>query len=393
MSTISRSPHSAGEHYEFLDALRGIGILGVVLVHSGIQSGQQHALFAIAFTGQRGVQLFYMLSAFMLYLTLESRRTEHFELSNFYIRRFFRIAPLFYLAIIGNILLNGHSLMANGKIGVLGILSGFLFLNGLRPETINSVAIGGWAIAVEMTFYLFVPLLFARIKNLERALALFIGSSIILLPISQWLAHRAVSGVVEQYFAFLWFPVEFPVFVLGVITYFVWKDYMSPVYRQSKERSCVGMERSLSLLLILASVVLYISNLPFTDSKLYLSSFLFLPFILGLSLRPWGLFVNRFTIYLGKISYSIYLCHFFVLLLVGYLLNRLDRLPSHFVSSTLIGKPAGLIAVFVLTLVISIPLCMFTWRWVEQPGIRLGKRWIARREQSAFVSNQSVHTE
>jgi peptidoglycan/LPS O-acetylase OafA/YrhL len=83
MSTISRSPHSAGEHYEFLDALRGIGILGVVLVHSGIQSGQQHALFAIAFTGQRGVQLFYMLSAFMLYLTLESRRTEHFELSNF----------------------------------------------------------------------------------------------------------------------------------------------------------------------------------------------------------------------------------------------------------------------------------------------------------------------
>lgn len=152
-------------HYDYLDALRGIAILGVVLVHSGILSGQQHTLYVIAFTGQRGVQLFYMVSAFTLFMTLDSRRTEQKEISNFFIRRFFRIAPLFYLAIVANLLLYGRSLIIDDKLSALDIISGFLFLHGLCPRTINSVAIGGWSIAVETSFYLLVPMLYYRIRS------------------------------------------------------------------------------------------------------------------------------------------------------------------------------------------------------------------------------------
>ena len=206
-------------HLEYLDALRGIAILGVILVHSAILTGQRHAIFAISFTGQRGVQLFYMVSAFTLFLSLDSGRAEENPWSNFFIRRFFRIAPLFYLAILANLLMHGR-----GDLSNLDILSGFAFLNGLIPKAINSVAIGGWSIAIETSFYALVPLVYSRIKTLPQSIALFLVSSVSLGGISFFLSHRAAS--LSEYFSFLWFPVEFPVFTLGIVAYMTWKQYI-----------------------------------------------------------------------------------------------------------------------------------------------------------------------
>jgi peptidoglycan/LPS O-acetylase OafA/YrhL len=85
-----------------LDSLRGIAILGVVLVHSsrrhdiplpiGAHVGQ------VAFSGQRGVALFFVVSAFTLFLSNDNRKDEHSPVLNFFIRRVFRLAPMFYLA-------------------------------------------------------------------------------------------------------------------------------------------------------------------------------------------------------------------------------------------------------------------------------------------------------
>jgi peptidoglycan/LPS O-acetylase OafA/YrhL len=89
---------------------------------------------------------------------------------------------------------------------------------------------------------------------------------------------------------------------------------------------------------------------------------------------------------MGKISYSVYLCHFFVVNFVHYGMLRINSLlPGRPVTAYLIAKPLGLAVVFLAILAISIPPCMFTWRFVEQPGIRFGKRWIARREQAAAL--------
>jgi peptidoglycan/LPS O-acetylase OafA/YrhL len=373
-------PPSEPQHSGYIDALRGIAILGVILVHASILSPQGPFLAVISFTGQRGVQLFYMVSAFTLFLSLDSGRIERFQCSNFFIRRFCRIAPLFYLAIIGNLLLNGRviSLSPYVELSKVEVLSGFLFLHGLSPRTISYVAIGGWSVAVETTFYLLVPFLFSRIKNLGSAISLFLVSAFVLGTISYWFAALPENAHMDSnYFQFLWFPIEFPVFALGIITYMAWKQYVKHASLRK------GQSRELSLLLIVASVVLYSACLPFGDKGLYLSSFLFLPLILGLAIHPWSFFVNGFTRFMGKISYSVYLCHFFVLKVVKQILTNFDSWPNQFANSYLNGKPLGLVIAFLLTLAMSLPLCMFTWKFVEQPGIRAGKEWIRRREQRA----------
>ena len=363
------------ERLEYVDALRGIAILGVILDHSGWVSLQTGHTFELALTGQRGVQLFYMVSAFTLYLSLDSPRKEHHRLSNFFIRRFFRIAPLFYLAILLNMLL--YSLKPHYSplrdLGWFQIALGFLFLNGASPKAVNTVAIGGWSVAVETTFYLLLPLLHRYIKTIPRAILLFVVSGAILEPLSMWLASRAIGPPLQTYFSLVWFPAEFPVFVLGILTYFVWKKYV---------RGAEG-HRDLSLLLILASGLIFWGCLPSPDRHLYSSSLLFLTLILALSIHPWAIFVNPFTRFLGKISYSLYLLHFFVDLAVGSLFSHLSHYPA---SRYILERPAGLVLSFLLILGPSIPIAMFTWKYIEEPCIRLGRIWIAGREGRAVAA-------
>jgi peptidoglycan/LPS O-acetylase OafA/YrhL len=342
-------------HFEFLDALRGIAIVGVVLVHSALVSKQKGILMALSFTGQRGVQLFYVISAFTLFLSLESAKSE--SRVNFFIRRFFRIAPLLYVAILANLLLFGSQGMSK-----LEMFSGFVFLNGLSPKAMNLIAVGGWSVAVEASFYLFVPFLFDRLKTIKSCIILFLVSASVLGPISLWLASRATDRTTAQYFSFFWFPVEFPVFVLGVLAYLVWQRYLN-----GREKS-----RKISGLLIFAAAIVYAANLPFRDKGLYFSSLLFLPLLWSLYLCPWKLLVNGFTKFMGKISYSVYLVHFLVI-----------RLFAHAMPQYLESRPIGLVIVFVSILVLSVPLSTMTWMLVEEPGRKLGRLWIKHREKTS----------
>lgn len=82
------------KHLAYIDALRGYAILGVIATHA---AGPELAwpLRLVTDQGARGVQLFFVVSA----LTL-SWRERHDGVVPFYIRRFFRIAPMFWLAIV-----------------------------------------------------------------------------------------------------------------------------------------------------------------------------------------------------------------------------------------------------------------------------------------------------
>ena len=86
--------------YLWVDFLRGIAILMVVLIHTsqcgtGVL-GLPKAIASLAFLGSKGVQLFFLMSAFTIYLSfVRHKESEKLSVSNFYIRRFFRIAPIF----------------------------------------------------------------------------------------------------------------------------------------------------------------------------------------------------------------------------------------------------------------------------------------------------------
>src|SRR5260370_37813411 len=81
---------------------------------------------------------------------------------SFYIRRVFRIAPLFSAAIFLYLLLTkgeGFKAWAPGGVSGGDILLTLLFLHGSSVTAFNSVVPGGWSIAVDMPFYLLMPLL------------------------------------------------------------------------------------------------------------------------------------------------------------------------------------------------------------------------------------------
>ena len=164
------------KRFEFVDALRGLAILGVIIVHSGQQISNLPSWFkSITQNGARGVQLFYIVSAFTLYYSLKYVRVSEKRLYlNFFIRRFFRIAPLFYVAIIFFLWKDGfgprHFLGDAPSITLSNILSTFFFVNGVNPYWITSIVPGGWSIAVEMTFYATLPFIFNKIKTLTQAI-------------------------------------------------------------------------------------------------------------------------------------------------------------------------------------------------------------------------------
>jgi len=125
--------------------------------------------------------------------------------------------------------------------------------------------------------------------------------------------------------------------------------------------------------------VLYRVNLPFTYWNLYICSMVGALLLIGLSLHPWRLLVNRFTIFLGKVSFSVYLLHFYVLL--GLLHLERQQMVRH---PSLNSHPSAQFAILFLgTLVVVVPLSALTWKFIETPGIHLGRRLIARREGQA----------
>ena len=97
---------------DFVDVLRGLAILGVVWLHftssSLVQSMLPAALSHVVELGGHGVQLFFMASAFTLFRSYHHRSAlEASPVRNFFIRRYFRIAPMYYVAIAYYLFQNG----------------------------------------------------------------------------------------------------------------------------------------------------------------------------------------------------------------------------------------------------------------------------------------------
>jgi peptidoglycan/LPS O-acetylase OafA/YrhL len=363
------------KHFVHLDALRGIAILGVLILHASQFSAIGGVLSLAAMAGIRGVQLFYMVSAFTLFMSLDGRSTEHFPISNFFIRRFFRIAPLFYLCFLAS-WLDYHIVIRPLPPSNLDYWLTPLFLFGFKASAINHVVVGGWSIAVETTFYAILPLLHRWITTLRSALIAYAASLLIVTPLSFVLARSYPE--MEQYFSLFWFPVELPVFLCGTVVYFAWKSL-----KITHNRAANGTRLRSGILLIAAAIVLLSSHLSHrigTAAHLPLDTVALTLFFLAITLYPWFAFINPVTRYLGKISYSLYLGHFWVWEIL-FLVNR--RL-QHGNATTFFGFPFGrtitFAAFFLILTIFAVPLSVLSWKLIEQPGILLGRRIIAARE-------------
>lgn len=359
-------------HYDYIDSLRAFAILLVIMVHSSQRFGITciGKLDGALGCGMYGVQMFFIASAFTLFLSYKNRQAieKHYML-NFFIRRFFRIAPLYYIGIIYYYFQN-----CRGSVSVGEFAANVCFVNDVHPLWMNHLVPGGWSIAVEMTFYLLVPLLFCKIKNIGQAVRAFLLAIVcnallrflmLLIPICiepHWIWTE---------FLYYWLPNQLPVFLMGVIMYFI-------VVEKNSLKDVPSLYWLLIAAVLLVNKMFDLRLLIFSNHWFAL---IFLLFGIALSKKQFVIFVNPITKYIGKVSFSMYLVHFAVM----YWLERFGCMPH------LNIHPALNYALwYVMVVIITVAISTITYNVIEQPFQNLGKILIKKRENRHVGNTQSI---
>ena len=351
---------------DYVDALRGIAILGVLLVHTKGQFGSFGIFDKVAGLGAKGVQLFYFISAFTLFLSYNNRKNdENFPGSNFFIRRFFRIAPLYYFAIIYYTV---KLLLFDGVIvSFKEILFNFTFTHGFSPIFINHLVPGGWSIAVEMSFYIMVPFLMSKINNINKAVVFLLISLFIRFIFAEYFKLNPVDSNVKinNDYLYWYLPNQLPCFAIGILFYFILED----VKLEIKNTMVIG------LLVLLGSILCIVDQL-FIGLNFFSWDFLFsLGFFvlaIGLSNNKIPFLVNKFSIVCGKYSYSMYIIHFIVLFWIDEL-----GINFYFIHNSTIFH---FVVYYLIVIAITTLLSMITYKVIEVPTQLLGKKIINKRE-------------
>ena len=147
-----------------LDGLRGIAILMVLLVHFGMFQPQGHAeaaVFRFFEMGWAGVDLFFVLSGYLITTILLKAKTSAFYYTHFYIRRFLRIFPLYYVFLTGFLLVTlwqGAPVLE--QVWYWSYLANFRIGLGHRIDGLSHF----WSLAIEEQFYLVWPLVIRHLR-------------------------------------------------------------------------------------------------------------------------------------------------------------------------------------------------------------------------------------
>lgn len=153
-------------HLQSLDGLRAIAIILVVLYHGtpnhNSDLGLRSIVFKIADVGWSGVDLFFMLSGFLITRILISYRTKGIKLSVFFKKRMLRIVPLYMLALT-IVLVISPPLLGFAWPGWQTYMGHFFYYsNFIKADASyeHYYLLGHfWSLAVEMQFYLLFPIL------------------------------------------------------------------------------------------------------------------------------------------------------------------------------------------------------------------------------------------
>ena len=305
--------------------------------------------------GDKGVTLFYLISAFTLCLSFKNKQhNERQPIKNYFIRRIFRIVPLYYFAIILNLA------VSTTVPSVYSILSNIFFLHGLNPYWINSTVSGGWSVGIEILFYLVFPIIFLRVKHFGNTLNVLLG--LILLSkfiTSMMFKHPLIDdGILWGVFVYENIFSQLPVFMMGICLF-----YATTVRKHQVNGYTYLFFATLIIVHLLGG------NL-FKPHYLFAIAFALAAF--GLTKKQPGLIVNKLTIWFGKYSYSLYLNHIIVLKILS---------NHHFLTFTT-NATADVGIRFIICLCLSALISVFTYHFIELPFQEYGKKLIKKSEDN-----------
>ncbi len=352
------------ERINIFDSLRGYCAFWVVFVHvSELFNVQKSIDLGFLYDGMIPVSIFFVLSGFVIAWLLEARQESY---GIFLFRRYFRLAPVFIVLCIGFLLSTDFILAELANVGDPGrkeilerveifeagkqssLIHLFLhatmlhgFFDPFLPYATKAFIPPGWSITVEWQFYLIAPFLVAAFRKRKVT-----GMVVFILAVTGVLLAVKFNG----YFV----GVYLDDFVVGIASYVLIRnkdvDLKSPA--------------SYALVVALMLVTFFMSNFV----CFIWSVFLFIAYIIddGIVKRLFMLFFeSRPAIYLGKISYSVYLSHMLVIYFV------LHYIAPHYAGLSVgMGFVVDLVIVFIGCALFS-TLLYYT---IESPFLK----WAAR---------------
>lgn len=335
-----------------LDELRGLLAVGVAGYHLSVwfdvfRTGSALNM-AMAKVGNFGVSAFFMLSGFLIFRLQTWEGVRRGGLGRFYLKRFLRLAPVFYLAVGLNLAFSlGMGPQPNGRM----ILENVTLSFGLFHPN-HALTVGGWYVGLVVLLYALFPLLVWLRDRL--GLPFLLGST---LGLWAWSLPETLHAVPEaamsqrfhlyvqpanQLFLFMlgglgaWLHARWtwrmgaPLF-LGLLAVLMWAILRPVPFFSDHLFVMTGWLRYRYLLLVFACLLLF----AFKDA----------------APSPW----TRPLLLLGAWSYSSYLLHPFLWKLIS----------PHWTGR------AG----FLLAMSLSFLAAALAERWIERPAVALGKRW------------------
>ena len=363
-----------------LDGIRGLAILFVLLWHCigaplhpaylmrGLDGGFLSIVKQSTIILRSGVDLFLVLSGFLIGgILFDNRKSSRF-FPVFYGRRMLRIFPLYYLILVLFVVLKSFG--ANGVLfdGPIPVFSYLTFTQNYFMAHLGSsgaIWMGAtWSLALEEQFYAGFPLLVHRCAMAAMPAVLVAG--IILAPILRiWTYFHFGNGQA----GYEWLPCRIDALFVGALLAYTLRQPAGRTWLHAKRR-----------LLAAAFVPLFVGfivlGIAITSDMEYHSmvwGHTFLAYFYG-----WGILLSviyagsgatrflraRWLTFLGLISYGVYLLHLPVLFTVFGMFSRAVDVNSL--------REEGLV---LLSLATTIVICAASYYVLEKPLIRLGHKW------------------
>jgi peptidoglycan/LPS O-acetylase OafA/YrhL/uncharacterized membrane-anchored protein len=353
-----------------LTGIRGVAAMWVILFHGyayigPLLGGPDRVQVPIIRDGYLGVDLFFILSGFVLSLAYSERFQRNFKsgIIEFFFARVWRIFPLHWVCLAIFVLLVEafpENFWGPGPFTLGALVASAALVQDWIPSTALAWNHPAWSLSAEWAAYLLFPLLIVAIGLLrDRRLALCLALvSLLALTLSlsvrdsHTLNHAGPPGIVRCLFEFS----------AGALA---WKSIPEDVWKTASAEDCNYRRLGEICMALGAAVLLFALALPPVQ---VIAPFAFLMFILGCALPSWTagrLFGNTVVVFLGTISFSIYLVHIFVL---GCLAVVIDSIHIN------IGDWLARLGVSAAYLPLVLVTAYLTWRFVERPTHEFARR-------------------
>ncbi|HLX22130.1 MAG TPA: acyltransferase [Usitatibacter sp.] len=376
-----------------VEGLRGIAVLWVIVFHCSVLRPNDPWVLAIKASpleplvrnGYLGVDLFFLISGFLLampWFVHSDAGRDSPSMKSFYARRFWRIAPAYYvqlafLFLVAIPALRGYDYWRHDKwVFLYNFFAHVTFLHNTTPLSSGSMAVNGalWTLSVEAQFYVLLPLViplfvrrpwFAFAVSIVAAQLWRIGARDGLVPLVQAeLAFGSIwswpEGVVRYLMAHQ-LPSYFGHFGAGILLGRMW------LWWRDSLRGAWWIDAVLAAAFVLLYYALAVDGEMLGDMSWSIHLVSLAALMFWAVMRPGKLAMNLLgrgpLASAGRISYSAYLYHLPLLLIA---------------NEYLADAPAW--AVIPVYLVATFAVSWLSWKYVEQPFLR---RYVREREPTA----------